>query len=744
MPVVHVNSVDAARQLIRTSVGPIVVVPVYNGFEDAARCYSALFEHTSPSMTILVVDDGGADRRPIEILDELGEEPQQDVVILHREINGGFVAACNDAFDAADRHDVIIVNSDVVVGPEWCERLTAAAQSSSLIATASTLTNHGSILSVPNRNHPDDRIPSGLSPDEAALRVSKASLMLRPTIPTAIGHCVYIKRQVIDLVGPFDTAFGTGYGEEVDFSQRAVKAGFRHCCADDVFTFHRGGSSFGDGASAQQIANEAIVDARYPWYRNWVVRASTDAFSPLSLALDRARVALDGLSVAIDATSLGQHWSGTQAVVLENIRALAPLLSDASGTLTVLHSPAITEDVRELIEALPDVRLLGVDDIRDDHSRPADIVYRPHQVNSIEELRWLRQRGRRVVVNQLDLISWSNPSYFRSDHAWLSQRELTRLTLACVDGVAFISDFVRKEVEAERLIPDGTPRRVVHCGTTSAFDDAEQSSSPPTGMPHINRPFMLVLGASYHHKNRIFAIRVLRELRSRGWDGALVLAGPTPPRGNSMGDEVAALLRETHLGDHVITLGDLTESEKSWLYARAALSLYPTCSEGFGLVPFESARRNVPVLSSRQGSLDEVLPHGILTLDGYDPSAAADQAWDLLHKQDVRNGECAAIAAHAGHFTWQSTAEELLELFEQTLRKPRNATSARWGEGPAPSYLDAVQATEPSRTNQVVERQIQRLLALDGVKRAAAPEGSRRQAVARNSANWLRRTSRGR
>jgi glycosyltransferase involved in cell wall biosynthesis len=69
----------------------------------------------------------------------------------------------------------------------------------------------------------------------------------------------------------------------------------------------------------------------------------------------------------------------------------------------------------------------------------------------------------------------------------------------------------------------------------------------------------------------------------------------------------------------VTVLGAVSEAEKLWLYSNAGLVLYPTLSEGFGLVPFEAAERGVPCLSTRQGSLDEVLPRDLLTLRSLDP-----------------------------------------------------------------------------------------------------------------------------
>ena len=148
MPVTHVDSVDAATDALAGAPSPVVVIPVYNGFEDVVRCYESLFEYTSDDVAILVVDDCGTDRRPITILGEIDSSIRQRIVVLRRRENGGFTAACNDAFRATADRDVVIVNSDVVVGPEWLTRLTAAALSSSLIGTATTLTNHGTLLST--------------------------------------------------------------------------------------------------------------------------------------------------------------------------------------------------------------------------------------------------------------------------------------------------------------------------------------------------------------------------------------------------------------------------------------------------------------------------------------------------------------------------------------------------------------------------------------------------------------------
>ncbi len=50
-------------------------------------------------------------------------------MVLEQVSNKGFLLTMNDAFEAAGRSDVVILNSDVIVGPQWLERMREAAYS---------------------------------------------------------------------------------------------------------------------------------------------------------------------------------------------------------------------------------------------------------------------------------------------------------------------------------------------------------------------------------------------------------------------------------------------------------------------------------------------------------------------------------------------------------------------------------------------------------------------------------------
>ena len=64
--------------------------------------------------------------------------------------------------------------------------------------------------------------------------------------PTAVGFCMWVRRKAWQQAGGFDTIFGRGYGEEVDFCCKVAKLGWCHLIAADVFVFHEGGVAFGN------------------------------------------------------------------------------------------------------------------------------------------------------------------------------------------------------------------------------------------------------------------------------------------------------------------------------------------------------------------------------------------------------------------------------------------------------------------------------------------------------------------
>ena len=285
---------------------------------------------------------------------------------------------------------------------------------------------------------PATHLGQTVSLDLAAARVRERSPLLRPRLPTLVGHCFYLRRDALELVGDFDERFSPGYGEEVDFSQRCVAPGLQHVLADEVLVLHRGGESLsveGERNPAQE-GHEDILRARYPWYAAAVEDAATDVGSSLARSLAAARRALLGLRVTVDARILSTTLTGTQVNTLEFVHALWR----TGVRVRVIVPPDLDARAKAFRR---DAAARAVPARARAASEPDDIVHRPYQISSQDDLPSLLRLGDRMVLTQPDLIAYRNPTYFASSKEWLRFRRLTRAALTLVDLVCFCTPRAR-------------------------------------------------------------------------------------------------------------------------------------------------------------------------------------------------------------------------------------------------------------------------------------------------------------
>jgi GT2 family glycosyltransferase/glycosyltransferase involved in cell wall biosynthesis len=628
-----------------------VCIPVFGALELFEECLASVVEHTDASVPVLVADDatpgGGVD----DVIARVAGS--RDVEYVRADSNRGFVENVNAALRLLAPADVVVLNSDCVVTPGWLEGLRAAADTDTRIATVTALADRATIASVPEA--------AGADPVGAAERVRAASLRLRPRLPTAIGHCFLVRRSALELVGELDTAFSPGYGEEVDFSQRCLLAGLVHVLADDVFVEHRGAGSFSERAETLRADHERLVESRYPWYPGAVRRAGEGAVAD---AVGAARRSLRPLTVTVDGSALGPQTMGTQVTTLALTRALVEHGDGVRVRVALASDP--DPATRAVFESI------GVETVRvDEPGERSDIVHRPAQAVSPVNLQWLDRLGERIVITQQDLIAYANPGYFRSFEEWDEHRALARQSLAFADAAVFISGHVRDEALAEELV-DADRAVVVPQGVDHGVAPVP---ARPDGVP--GGEFLLLLGADFRHKNRVFALRMFRAMRSRGFGGALVLAGPQVELGSSR-----ALEDGLEVADGVVRLGEVSEAEKAWLYANAALALYPTVSEGFGLVPFEAAAAGTACMFAPVSSLVEVLDPATAILVPWDAEASADRAMALLSDETERTRLVDAVLERGQRYTWAGTATALVGVYRDVLRRPAQpARSIYFGAG---------------------------------------------------------------
>jgi GT2 family glycosyltransferase/glycosyltransferase involved in cell wall biosynthesis len=642
----------------------VVCIPLYGAHDFFVRCLSSVLAHTPRSVPVLIADDAGPEPASRRFAEELARTNSLEhrVLWLRHDENLGFVENVNAAFALCSPADVVVVNSDCVVASGWFEGMRHAAYSDTNVATATALTNHGTIVTLPVRNVPRPDLPQDVDFLACARKVRAESLRLRPRIPTCVGHCLYVRRVALDLVGPFDPAFSPAYGEEVDFAQRCALHGLVHVVADDVLVLHRqGGSLSKDGEpSAFQRAHHEIIKSRYPFYERLQNAAGAATHSPLARTLANARRSFEDLFVTIDGRSLGPVPTGTQLHVLELVAAVQ---RTGGVRLRVVVPTDLGEYAREAL-ASANVTLIAETEIWTPGLERSGVMHRPQQVTGTHDLRLMAHLADRSVITQQDLIAYRNPGYFPSFPQFEHYRSLARRALTLADAVVFFSHHAARDAVVEELVaPDRA--HVAYIGVDHRVAVASAEPCRPEGCEALGDQEMLFcLGTDFRHKNRLFCLRIVEQLQLRyGWAGRLILAGPRVQHGSSAGDEAAFLATRPRLAEAVIGLPAVTSAEKAWLFARATALLYPTVYEGFGLMPFEAADFGVPALWSAQASLGEVLPSDAQTLVAWDPVASADAVIDVLRDPARAEALVATVRRAAERFRWDATGRKLVSIY---------------------------------------------------------------------------------
>lgn len=222
-----------------------IVIPIYNAYDYTKKCIETVIENTDLKINNLVlINDKSPDKRLSVLLKEVKENNKDlNIIVIESSENNGFVKTVNIGMSYS-KNDVVLLNSDTEVTKNWLEKLKKCAYSRKNVASVTPLSNNATLASVPNYLE-ENEIPDYLELEQYAKDIEDCSFELYPEIPTGHGYCMYITRKSIDAIGLFDdVTFEKGYGEENDFSYRAIKNGFVNLLCDNTFIYHKGTQSF--------------------------------------------------------------------------------------------------------------------------------------------------------------------------------------------------------------------------------------------------------------------------------------------------------------------------------------------------------------------------------------------------------------------------------------------------------------------------------------------------------------------
>lgn len=183
----------------------------------------------------------------------------------------------------------------------------------------------------------------------------------------------------------------------------------------------------------------------------------------------------------------------------------------------------------------------------------------------------------------------------------------------------------------------------------------------------LTRPFMVTVSTIEPRKNIGTLIRAFHQYRAKGDPTMELLIGG----GGGWSGEKENLQRVVEslgLSEHVRFLGFVPDDDLPVLLNEAHLLAYPSLYEGFGFPVLEALACGTPAVTARNTSLPEAGGDVALYIDdARDDMALAAALHRAAHDDTWRQNAIPAGVRHAQQFTWERTARQVVQLYQNVL-----------------------------------------------------------------------------
>jgi len=138
------------------------------------------------------------------------------------------------------------------------------------------------------------------------------------------------------------------------------------------------------------------------------------------------------------------------------------------------------------------------------------------------------------------------------------------------------------------------------------------------------------------------------------------------------------LAAELGISDVVRFVPPVRQDQLALWYSAASVVAVPSYNESFGLVAVEAQACGTPVVAAAVGGLTTAVRHGRsgLLVDGHDPAQWADALTNAIASHSRWSALADGAREHAQDFSWDLTARNTLEVYEEAKMLMREELTA--------------------------------------------------------------------
>jgi len=269
----------------------------------------------------------------------------------------------------------------------------------------------------------------------------------------------------------------------------------------------------------------------------------------------------------------------------------------------------------------------------------------------------------KVVVTVHDVGFRHFPDLYKPIQVWYHELTMKKIKKRA-DVILTISQFSKNEIMRYYGIAEERIK-ISYLGYDQDKYNTEEKvgGEPRLGVLDkykITSPYLLYVGRLEKKKNIGNIVKSFALIKERFSDLKLVLAGNS---GNQF-EAIKEIIKNQKLENEIILPGYVEAQDLPPLIKGAAIFLFPTLYEGFGLPILEAMACGTPVITSDIEPHREVAGGAAALVDPYNPQSLADKIAEILDNPDYRQSLIAGGQKRSAEFSWGKTALATLKILQ--------------------------------------------------------------------------------
>ncbi len=179
----------------------------------------------------------------------------------------------------------------------------------------------------------------------------------------------------------------------------------------------------------------------------------------------------------------------------------------------------------------------------------------------------------------------------------------------------------------------------------------------------IDKKYILSVGTIEPRKNFITLIKSFNQLKqkSTGFDYKLVIAGRTGWKSEATYEE----RDKSPYKEDILFIGRVPDFDLVQIYNQAELFVYSSLFEGFGLPPLEAMSCGLPLITSNNSALKEVIGNAGIAVPPKNYNEFQKQILYILQNNNIKDRLKKKSLMQAKKFNWTNTAGKTLEIYKK-------------------------------------------------------------------------------